>query len=211
MGTGETLDTHPPEEMLEEYALGRAREPDLARIEEHLLVCDQCQDALAEADDFIAVMKRSTKALQKEKPIAMPRRPRQLWLGHLVPRGNPVWIGALGAAMLAIMVWLPRPPAAAYEAEATLQVMRGAEAGAAAVPAGKRFLLKADLTEIPLAPAYRLEIVSSDGAIVWRGTAPRRDSGLAVVVADRLRAGRYWVRLSDDSGTLLREYGLESR
>jgi type II secretory pathway component PulM len=211
MGTRETVYTHPPEEALEEYALGRVRGLDLVQIEEHLLICGQCQDALAENDDFIAVMKRAAGALEKESPIEMLHRPRRKWFGRFGPRATPVYLGALAAAVLAVIVWMPRQPSAAYEAEATLQAMRGAQAGTPAVPAGKPFLLKADVTEIPFAAAYRLEIAASDGAIVWRGTAPRKDSALAVVVARKLPAGSYWVRLSDDNGTLQREYALESR
>jgi hypothetical protein len=211
METKETVCAHPPEEALERYALGRVKGRYLAEIEEHLLVCAQCQDALAETDDFIAVMKQAAGGLQKESPIELLRRPGRDWLGLSGLQLSPVCWAALAAAVLAVVVWILRPPSAAYEAEATLLAMRGAEAGVPAVPAGKPFLLKADLTEIPIAAAYRLEIAASDGALVWQGTAARQDSAFAVVVARRLPIGRYWVRLSDNSGALLREYALESR
>ena len=37
---------HIDEEMLELYAMNRTVEPQLAQVEEHLLVCTFCQDAL---------------------------------------------------------------------------------------------------------------------------------------------------------------------
>lgn len=211
METIETVCAHPPEEALEVYALGRVKGRDLAEIEEHLLVCVRCQDALAEADDYIALMKRAAGALEKESPIKLLRRPKRDGFGLFGLRLSPAYLGALAAAVLAVVIWILRPPSAAYEAEATLLAMRGAEAGVPAVPAGAPFLLKADLAEIPFAAAYRLEIAASDGVIVWQGTAPRKDSAFAVVVARKLPIGRYWVRLSDNSGALLREYGLECR
>ena len=98
----------------------------------------------------------------------------------------------------------------AYDAEVTLQATRGAEA-VAAVPAGKPFLLKADVTGLPPAPEFRLEVADSSGALVWRATVSPKDALISTVVARKLGAGRYWVRLYDPAGALVREYGLESR
>ena len=54
---------HPSEEVLEEYALGRLTGPELEQFEEHLLVCAQCQDGLAETDEFIVTMKQATAGI----------------------------------------------------------------------------------------------------------------------------------------------------
>lgn len=48
---------HPDENVLEEYAFGRLNEAEAAILEEHILVCEQCQLALVETDDYIRLMK----------------------------------------------------------------------------------------------------------------------------------------------------------
>jgi len=48
---------HPNEEILEEYVLHRLPEMLTASVEEHLLVCHGCQDAVADTDDFVTAMK----------------------------------------------------------------------------------------------------------------------------------------------------------
>ncbi len=44
---------HATEEALEEYALGRLRGTALTRLEEHILICEECQDRLSELDAFV--------------------------------------------------------------------------------------------------------------------------------------------------------------
>jgi hypothetical protein len=45
------------DDLWEEYALGRPSEIDCKPLEEHLLICADCQDRLAEADEYIQVAK----------------------------------------------------------------------------------------------------------------------------------------------------------
>ncbi len=52
---------HPDEDALDRYALGRVTdEGELARIEEHLLVCEQCREAVSLIDQ-IRSFRRSPK------------------------------------------------------------------------------------------------------------------------------------------------------
>jgi hypothetical protein len=51
-----TRKEHATEDALEEYALGRLRGAALARLEEHLLVCEECQDRLSQLDTFVQGM-----------------------------------------------------------------------------------------------------------------------------------------------------------
>ena len=53
------LECHPDEEALESHALGKARGAKLARIEEHLLVCADCQKRLAELDEFVGALREA--------------------------------------------------------------------------------------------------------------------------------------------------------
>ena len=59
-----TIDSHPTEETIELYSLGRLAEDLVPPLEEHLLVCERCQGVLREDDIFA----HSIKALSKCKP-----------------------------------------------------------------------------------------------------------------------------------------------
>ena len=47
---------HIAEDVLELYALGRLSEAEITPVEEHLLLCPACQDALAATDEFISAL-----------------------------------------------------------------------------------------------------------------------------------------------------------
>jgi hypothetical protein len=63
---------HFPEDVWEAYALGMQSEEACTSLEEHLLICPACQDQLAQADEYIqvvrsaaALMARTAKRLSK--------------------------------------------------------------------------------------------------------------------------------------------------
>ncbi len=202
---------HPSAEVVEQFALGRLEGLGLDEFEEHLLSCEQCQDELAETDEFIAAMTQALDKLQKEKLLEVePKRSWGAfpWFGWV---GKPVWAGVLAAVALAVVVWLPQPVADGDGTEVTLRAMRGPSTGTSVAPAGKPFRLNADTSGLPGSPLYRLEVVSSSGAVVWRGQLPGSDGEARAATPLRLTAGNYWVRISDAAGVLLREYALESR
>src|SRR5437764_7056481 len=45
-GLPKTWDAHPSDDLLEEYSFGRLDEHDIARLEEHLMLCEKCRDSL---------------------------------------------------------------------------------------------------------------------------------------------------------------------
>jgi hypothetical protein len=47
---------HATHEALEEFAFGRLRGAALTKLEEHLLICEECQDRLSELDAFVQAM-----------------------------------------------------------------------------------------------------------------------------------------------------------
>lgn len=86
-------DRHPDEETLESYAMGKVRGAALARTEEHLLVCADCQDRLADLDGFLAAMREAAIGLldslshthaTSDGPVQLlaTRLPRQQWLAR---------------------------------------------------------------------------------------------------------------------------------
>jgi len=61
---------HFSEETWEEYAMGMQSDEDCQPLEEHLLICRACQDLLAEADEYIQIVKGAT---------ALPEGTRRRW------------------------------------------------------------------------------------------------------------------------------------
>ncbi len=57
---------HCTEEELERYAMGAAAERERAFIEEHLLLCVQCQQKLTQVDRTIALVRSAADALQHQ-------------------------------------------------------------------------------------------------------------------------------------------------
>jgi hypothetical protein len=196
---------------MEAYALGRLKGPELDDFEAHLLICAECQDQVAEADEFVAGVKRAAATLQREDPIPIRSRPDTWRFPKFDWFSMPVWAGALAAAALAVAIWIPRDRAASIEPEVYLQTMRGQKAAMDFVPAGKPFMLKVDMTGLPVMPGYRMEIATASGDVVWQRDIARQGDMASVSVPRSLPADRYWVRLSAAGGTLLREYSLESR
>lgn len=55
------METHPTDDTIEDYALGRLSENESAQFEEHILMCPQCQDALRLKDAFLADLRSALK------------------------------------------------------------------------------------------------------------------------------------------------------
>ena len=54
---------HPDEESLEAYAIGTLRGIQLARLEEHLLICEGCQVRMQEVDSFVTAIREAAAHL----------------------------------------------------------------------------------------------------------------------------------------------------
>jgi hypothetical protein len=59
----ETLD-----ELLERYALGMLPASVCEALEEHLLICSDCQDSLMVTDEYLAPMKLAAASVRAEQP-----------------------------------------------------------------------------------------------------------------------------------------------
>ena len=186
---------HPDESVLEEYVFGRLSEPKTAVLEEHILICGRCRTALAEVDEYIRLMKFGTSL-----SLETPRR----------RSGKRVVVaasGVLAAACIAVLTWFkPHPPAAAVT---LVSVRGGAGTPVIRVEAGRPLELSIPAAEVPPAPQYRLEVVTSTGESVWSGWVPAGTDKLSAHVTRSLEAGMYWVRLYTLPAGLLAEYGLQ--
>jgi hypothetical protein len=195
---------HIREDVLERYSMGRVPEEEAAGLEEHVLVCPECQDRLESIDDFIVAFREAASRPLPRKVSAW----RRWWDAGV---WKPALAAAAAAAALAI-AYLPRTSFPEPGAETVvLRSARGADAtGAAVARSGGRLVLNIDLTALEPREAYRVEVVDGRGGEVWSSTSRVRDGALAVDLGRPLPAGRYWVRLysPESPGELLREFGL---
>ena len=60
------------EDTIERYAMGRLARTSLARFEEHLLLCEECQDRVFEADAYLAALRETLE--QPAKAVAHDER-----------------------------------------------------------------------------------------------------------------------------------------
>lgn len=188
---------HPPEEVLELYALGRLEEDRLGPVEEHLLVCEECRQAVEQAEEYARVMRAALEADRREESV---RPDARFW------SRKPVWVGSVAvAAGLVLLTLAPRmssPPM-----DVSLDAVRSN--AVASAPAGRTLTLHPDRRGLP-APPYRVEVVDSEGKVVFQGTSEGDGERVTVRTNRKFPAGQYWVRFYSFSGELLREFGLRT-
>ena len=220
---------HATEELLEEYTFGRIGEPQLGWLEEHLLICPECQSELDDIEEYKVFMKAGLASFERERqaaagPLDSPAHPdpgvgrwsslrKSLSLRFALPRML-VTKNLLAAALLLVLTgitvaWrMQSPVAIAPVATVKLIALRGAEGDVARAPAGGPLDLVFDRMDLPADLSYRAEVVDSSGRQMWSGNVRIADQSLSIRVDGPLRAGAYWVRLYTSAGQLLREFGL---
>lgn len=203
------LNGHAPEEMLEEYSRGVLPDAEAECLEEHILICPQCQDRLAEVDAFLDAARRAAARLQMEPPATLEEN----WRGLLRWLARPARLAAAaGLTVLlagAVVAWRAGQRSAPVFS-VYLQAVRGEGALGARAPVNRPLQLRLDPAGLPALKSCRVEIVDTRGATVLEAAA-RWDAGVITVeVTRRLAAARYWVRLYEPGPrrTLLREFAL---
>jgi hypothetical protein len=191
---------HIDEDEIERYSMAAMPEGAIAPFEEHLLICESCQQRLAQSDAYVSAMRRASARLRTE-----PVKRGFPWLRF--PRLVPALAG-MAVVIVAAGLWLGRlDMGQAHPFAVDLAATRGAAIEATA-PAGRWLLLRLDLANLPASPQYRLEMVDRSGNRVWQATVPARGSKAEFKVPGT-RPGVYFVRLYRPPGELLREYGFE--
>jgi hypothetical protein len=69
---GASVDRHIPEDILDELVMEMLSEQECAFWEEHLLICPRCQDRVAEADEFVRVMKSAAGTFRTHRGLSKP-------------------------------------------------------------------------------------------------------------------------------------------
>lgn len=206
------MDEHISEEALELYAMGRLSDPEAAELEEHILFCGDCQEALERVDDFILAFRVAAKQLQAERrePVSPWTR---FWKWVSLGR-NHLGIGILApaAATLAVAVAIIVAPVSVREPgieTVRLESARG-EAGMAKVKAGNRLHMNLDIRGLPTLASYRVELADANGGSVWSASVKPSAQGLSVTTDKAVSQGQYWLRIHGSDGALLREFGVRA-
>jgi hypothetical protein len=190
--------------VLEKYSLHQLPAAELARLEEHLLLCEDCCQALGEVEQYVALQKSALQELSQPVPAPGKRSLFPVW-------SSPAWswAGAGALATLAVVLILPygsNKSGNGVPTPVALASFRGAEAQVHA-PANKPLQLQLEAADVAGDAKLRLELVSADGQPVWSGK-PRNANGKLESVAPGQSAGSYWVRLYGADSELVREFGL---
>jgi len=187
-----SIRSHPSEQILEEYAFNRLTEEQTASVEEHLLLCEPCQAALAEIDEYRAVMKAATAAIPKP---GRNERFKPFWSGlwSSPTRLRLVWatVGAVAGMLALAYVSLPSAaPVATISFRGDRDINNAIHA-----PASRPLDLQMpDLTSADIS-SYRIEIANLSGKRVWEGPPSLKDGIMQVSLPKGLPKGLYWFRL----------------
>lgn len=201
--------THLAEEIIENYAAGKLPEPELEIVEEHLLICVQCQDQVEQTHVFIQAFRSASKRLEDSPPSAWDRV-RDLVTLH---RGV-TWTAASAFAAVVLMFGVVPylvPIGSGNPQRIELSAVRGADTSASHAKTNAPIDLQLDVSDLPASSLYTIEVVDSNGQVIHNFTNEAKSSKLAVSIAEPLPAGQYWVRVYGNSlkTELLREYGLK--
>ena len=192
---------HPSDEMLEMYALNQIGMDDLDAIEEHLLLCRNCQDRYLDTEQYIGAMKEAcrTAHLREKHGVFGGRWNWAPTLG---------WAGGVLAGVLGVVLLFPRvkshfdDAAPAVETEVQLSSYRGQ---AAPDLKSGRIRLLIETAELPAYPRYQVSVFSQAGQRLGKTEV---DSAPKLAVPVDLRPGTYWVRVEQPGGAVLREFSL---
>jgi hypothetical protein len=195
----QTPTSHPHEDVFEEYVFERLTDPQSTVFEEHLLICEECQNTLEGVTEYIRLMKAATSAYAVDRP-RIPA-PQMRFRSHGLRRNAATAAVLLLMCITALLSW--RTPPADPQTVGLEAYRAGDPSTVPQAPAGRPLDLKIDLKDLPPATGYRVEVVDSSGRRVWFGGTPARlNKGLA--------RGSYWIRLYAETGELLREFGLHA-
>jgi len=206
-------------------------------VEEHLLVCAHCLDRVEAEDDFAAAVCVAARQLEVAELEAALREPPGLpgcppsaaspparlrlwarfrgWLARPVRRTTAFgWAAACAVTLVGLWSLDRTTQRALPDVEVVLEVSRGASnLNTHLIPAHRPILLSSDISDLPPAPVYRLDLVDQSGQLVHRELSAPTAGRLRWRLASGLAQGTYWVRVCSPRPTslLLREYGLRVR
>lgn len=205
-----SFESHIEPEKLELYAMGRMSEEQSVQVEEHLLLCADCQDQLQEFDDFLQALRQASVKVPAAQP-SLGARLREFF-HSLVPARPTYALGAVAASVLAIVMLVPRQQQQVLGTFAVnLESTRGESlTGGFTAPANYRLQLSLDLRGIAERESYSVTVASASGDAIFTTRATPAGNRLPVLTDKALAAGDYWIRVAEPAQphALLREFSL---
>jgi hypothetical protein len=202
---------HPDDEWLEQYAMGRLQEPELGPVEEHLLLCPDCQNRLDETTEFITVFREAARLEELSAPAAESVWRRILRLDWM-PLPAPALAGAF-AVLAAVLVWQessrpgPAIPSERQWSTVELETFRGeAQQPRGVALEGFGLDLRLEAGGLETGPATA-QIVTAEGRTVDELPVTITGGRAVFRYSAGLDAGRYWLRLRQ-GGEIVREFAL---
>ena len=195
---------HASDEALEQYATHSLPEAALAEVEEHLLVCSQCQQQLEEIDAYVSAMRSAAKGLDQEDESRKTYWTRVSRILTFRKFGWAMAVAALVLGAVALRISTKRPVA---PFALVLETSRGS--GMQHAPAGRRLELSLNTQGLPSFSGYELEIVDDSARLQYQSHMSAQQSAVRTTLPAGLRRGTYFIRLYSPARELLREYGLQ--
>jgi len=197
-----SLPSHPTEDLLELFVLGRLKPRELIGVEEHLLLCTECQESVEEIEAFVSATRRAAAELPGK--IEKPSHGSQSFFGSPFPFA----VAVIAALLLLVtaMAWQGRQTPQTID----LAALRGSSSVTTA-RANSPIELHLDVTGMSGALAYTVELVDGHGIVRWdQPDIPPAGSRLTAMVPKALNPGQYFVRVYSNSlkSELLKEYSL---
>ena len=198
---------HLTEEQIEQYAMGKLRGDECDQVEEHLLICASCQDALEKADTFLTHIRVAGKRLADKPDSVWTKIP---YLPAWAARPLPAMAAGLCSLAFVLFLIVPKTQVTPLEQQQiTLESIRGSNSDSVAAKAGQSLSLLLDASGLSeSATTFSVKIVNDAGKEVLSGTATAQNGKLSMNVSRGLPAGNYFVRVYDSSVKLLREFVL---
>jgi len=190
---------HPTSDTIECYSMGWLQGQELEEIEEHLLVCKDCQSRVEAEDAFTQGIRFAGRALTQ--PPSAARRP-------LVLGWRWGYVAAAAALLILILAGSRWPPLrqAGPPAIVVLESTRGAQTRT--VAARQPLILVMDVTGLPQLAEYELEVVDASGQAIFQALGTRQNNQVRGKLAHGLPRGAYFARLYARGGDMLREFAL---
>ncbi len=208
------------EREIEEFLFNRLSGVTREVVEEHLLVCQQCQDSVEKEESYFETIRAAARVNEQETLersfSGVPQQGLiQTWVARLANlfdwRNRRLWTVAAASLLLmsTAIVWQRQSGGRQQFQEVSLEVYRGAFVSAEAraeVPLSLSIAVE-DLAAGP----YSMQLVDSSGGSLASAQANTSGGKLVWRLTKAYPAGTYWVRLSkpDQASIVVREYGLK--
>jgi hypothetical protein len=202
LGAGVTAPaSHPGDNLLEAYVMGRLRRESVPELEEHLLTCHGCRLRIEELESFLLTFREAADGMEM-RPV---RAGNKTWNHRSL-----AWGLAMSAAVMVAVVTTrhsgvsPAPPPALV-----LHPFRGTETPTH-IQSGTNFRLVLDAPLASSTHSYQVQFVDGGGH-PFRTAKVEAQGDRLTLECDRLTRGRYWVRVygnSMDTAPLM-EYRLQ--